>query len=151
MTSSHDIIATARGYIGTRFHHQGRLKKTTTHQGGIDCLGLLVGVARELQIPSKQGGFVADADWTAYSHHPDTDAMHSVLQAHLTTIPVGGIAPGDVGIFLIDGSPQHMGIISDYAGALGIIHAYAPARAVVEHAMDKVWMSKLIRGYRVIV
>ncbi len=40
------IAAASRSWIGTAFHHQGRTKKTTGHKGGVDCLGLLVGVAK---------------------------------------------------------------------------------------------------------
>jgi len=145
----HHIIANARGFIGTRFHHQGRLKKTSAHAGGIDCLGLLVCIARELKIPSRAGGLVADVDELNYSHQPDTKKMHEILSTHLSTIPTGGISAGDIAIFIIDGSPQHMGIISDYAGAFGIIHAYAPARKVVEHALDDEWRNKLVCAYRV--
>jgi hypothetical protein len=36
MHDSHPIVACARSWIGTRFHHQGRLKKADGHKGGVD-------------------------------------------------------------------------------------------------------------------
>jgi cell wall-associated NlpC family hydrolase len=41
----HPIVTQARGWIGTPFHHQARLKGI-----GCDCLGLCVGVALELEL-----------------------------------------------------------------------------------------------------
>jgi hypothetical protein len=38
-----------------------------------------------------------------------------------------------------------MGIITD----IGLIHAYAPARAVVEHALDGWWLDKLDSAFRI--
>lgn len=135
-----DIIACARGYIGTPFHHQGRLKGK-----GIDCLGLLVCVARELQLTGKDGSYFADADITHYSHQPDTEVLRATLDRLLYPIPVSGIKESDIALFNIDNMPQHMGIVTN----IGLIHAYAPARKVVEHALDAYWHSKLVAGYRV--
>jgi hypothetical protein len=42
MLSGNTFIAQARTWIGTPFHHQGRLKGV-----GCDCLGLIVGVAED--------------------------------------------------------------------------------------------------------
>ncbi len=40
--------------------------------------------------------------------------------------------------------PQHLGIVSD----IGVIHSYAKARAVVEHALDPLWRSRIRGAYR---
>ncbi len=171
-----ELIATARSYIGTRFHHQGRLKGK-----GIDCLGLLVCVAQELSLVARDGSNFSDADRIDYSHQPDTQALRHTLDRLLFPVmsrhPAEGqalaqdlgniisrscavlngsqddnddntIRPTDIALFSIDGLPQHMGIISDFGSGLGLIHAYAPAKKVVEHALDDFWCSKMVCAYR---
>ena len=70
MYVSHPIVAQARTWLGTRFHHQGRLKANAEHKGGVDCLGLIVEVSRELNITDKNGGLLASHDMTDYSWLP---------------------------------------------------------------------------------
>jgi cell wall-associated NlpC family hydrolase len=141
---NHDIVACARGWIGTRFHHQGRLKKSATHKGGVDCLGLLTCVAKELDLRDKNGNYFALADETHYAHYPDTDRMHAILSSLMHPVALDDIAEGDVVVFRIDDRPQHLGIASD----IGIIHAYAPAKGVVEHAIDGWWRERMDCAFR---
>jgi uncharacterized protein YijF (DUF1287 family) len=75
-----------------------------------------------------------------------TNALHHAL----LSVPIADARVGDIALFNMEGNPQHLGIISDYGGAsLGIIHAYAPARAVVEHVLDASWQSRIIGVFRV--
>lgn len=150
MTTTHDIVAAARGWIGTRFHHQGRLKKTDKHAGGVDCLGLLVGVASELNLRSADGQPLLDFDRPDYPHYPDSTHLMAQLETLMQRIPMVGMQAGDVAVFTIDESPRHLAIISDdERNSLQMIHAYAPARAVVEHALDAWWQAKIKAVYRI--
>ena len=146
---THPIVACARGWIGTRFHHQGRIKKTADHKGGVDCLGLLVGVASELHINGKDGLPLALADEANYSHQPDTQRLRTQLETLLYPVEIYAIAAGDVVLLRVDDSPQHLGIISDGAPGLGLIHSYAPARAVVEHGFDDWWQQRIEAAFRI--
>ncbi len=138
-----DIVNAARGWIGTRFHHQGRLKKTDTHKGGVDCLGLLIGVARELNLPLSQ------YDEVDYPHYPDTEKLRQKLAGCMQEIKIQDMRMGDVLLLAVDDSPQHLAIVSELAGELAIIHAYAPARAVVEHVLDSWWKQRVVAAFRV--
>ena len=148
MTTNTDIVACARGWLGTRFHHQGRLKKTATHKGGVDCLGLLAGIASELDLRLPDGKPIHALDETTYSHYPDTNYLQQKLLLALAPVSVDLLEPGHVLLLTIDSQPQHMGIVSDMLGGLGLIHAYAPARAVVEHALDTHWQQRIVAAYR---
>ncbi len=141
--TEHDIVHAARGWLGTRFHHQGRLKKSATARGGVDCLGLLIGVAGELNLPFTQ------YDETSYSHYPDTERLRHHLTTLLQEISVESIEPGDILLFSIDGNPQHLAIVGEISGELSIIHSYAPARAVVEHVLDEWWRERVVAAFRV--
>jgi hypothetical protein len=149
MTTLHErVVASARGWLGTRFHHQGRLKKTDKHKGGVDCLGLLVGVAQELELLATTGELITVYDKLEYTHTPDTQQLKNTLENILAHIPHGDICAGDVVLMNIDAMPQHLGIITDVAGDMGIIHAYAPARAVVEHRLDVFWRRRIVAAFR---
>lgn len=144
------IVAAARTWLGTRFHHQGRLKKTTEHKGGCDCLGLLVGVAGELGL-TKQEVPLISFDRTDYGHVPDGELLKQMLSDLLQEIELEDITPGDVLLFHFEGNPQHLAIVSDYAGGgLGIIHCYAQARKVVEHCLDDKWKGRLTSAFRLV-
>ena len=146
---THPIVACARGFIGTRFHHQGRVRKTAAHKGGVDCLGLLIGVAEELQLRGKDGALLAFADQHDYSHQPDTKRLRQQLEEHLSPVEMPALAAGDVVLLRVDDSPQHLAIVSDDKAGLGIIHAYAPAKAVVEHGLDDWWKERIEAVFRV--
>lgn len=143
MTTNQAIVAAARGWLGTRFHHQGRLRKTSAHKGGVDCLGLLVGIANELNIKTENGALLASLDRANYSHLPDVGELYSALCFGLTPKPLSEVEPGNILLFEIDGRPQHLAVVSNHDNGLGIIHAYAQARAVVEHALDEWWLARI--------
>lgn len=143
LTPQH-IVTQARTWKGTRFAHQGRLKKTGTHKGGVDCLGLLVGVAHELGLSA------ARHDDTSYGHQPDTEKLYDGLMSALFPVDEILMREGDVVLLTVDGRAQHLGIVADYPeGGFGLIHAYAPARRVVEHRLDDEWMRAIAGVFRI--
>jgi len=139
-----DIAQAARSWIGTRFHHQGRLKKSYNHKGGVDCLGLLIGVSNELNLPYSK------YDEHNYSHYPDIDKLRKTLSYAMQEIEVKDIISGDILLLNIDENPQHLAIVGERSGELTIIHSYAPARSVVEHVIDDWWHIRIVAAYRAI-
>lgn len=142
------IVDAARGWIGTRFHHQGRVKRCDAHRGGVDCLGLLIGVAGELHL-TLDGKPFASFDDTTYSHYPDTEHLKSQLLKVLCPTDNKDLLPGDVVLLNVDSRPQHLAIVSTCHEGLGIIHAYAPARSVVEHHLDDWWLERIVSVFRI--
>lgn len=143
------IIVEARSWIGTAFHHQGRVKKTGGHKGGCDCIGLIIGVARALQIAGADGVMLADCDVIGYGRFPDGIRLYQALRFHLQEISLSQAQPADIVLFRFDENPQHVGFISDYpeAGSLGLIHCYAQVRRVVEHRLDALWQEKQVAAF----
>ena len=134
------IITAARSWVGTCFHHQGRCKRTAAHNGGVDCIGLLVGVAQEIGFPVQ--------DETDYSRHPQGSRLADVLRHYLQPIALTEVRGGDVLLFTFEKDPQHVGIVSELSGGeLGLIHAYREARGVVEHRLDNHWWKKAIAAF----
>ena len=115
-------VRMAREYLGTPYHHQARLKGH-----GIDCVGLVVCVAREL------GVLPFDVDVTGYSRIPDGKALMHHLHAHMDAVDQRDMQPGDVICVAFDKWPQHVGILGNYIhGGLSIIHADNQRGQVIE-------------------
>jgi NlpC/P60 family putative phage cell wall peptidase len=146
------IVQEARSWIGTRFHHQGRIKATSQHRGGCDCIGLVIGVAEQLGVTFLQDGQRVNAlavDQTGYGKFPDGRRLQQQLGQYLQEIATTDIMPGDVLLFRFDANPQHVALVSDYGqNELGIIHCYAQVRKVVEHHLSSNWRSKMVAAYR---
>lgn len=130
MTTRADVIAEARQWLGVRWHHQGRSR------AGVDCVGLAIKVAHALGLSSF--------DVIDYSRQPDPVMMRALLAEHMDAIPVAGALPGDLVLMRFEIAPQHVAFLSD----IGIIHAYAQARKVVEHRLDSQWQSRIVGAYR---
>ena len=143
MTTSRDVIACARQSIGVRFAHQGR------SAAGLDCLGLLILTAQTLGLQFDDDAVDA-LDIPNYGTRPDTLLLRKKLDKHLTPIHLRDVRMADVVVLKIDGLPQHLALITDYPmqGELGMIHAYAPARQVVEHRYDAHWRQNSYLAYR---
>lgn len=135
------IVTQARTWLGTPFHHQARLKGV-----GCDCLGLVVGVVDELGLKDRNGQLLAAYDEIVYSKEPDGAYLTQKLTDLLEEVQAA--QAGDLALFSVRDNPQHLAIITDYEGTLGMIHAYAPARRVVEHRLDDDWNSRLVKVFR---
>ena len=144
MTIAATLIACARQCIGVRFAHQGR-----THEG-LDCLGLLI-VTAQISGVRIQGMDAAALDVPHYGTRPDASLLKHKLDTHLQLIAQSQVEEGDVVLLKVDGVPQHLALITDYpmAGELGMIHAYAQARKVVEHRYDAHWRKQTYAVYRI--
>lgn len=134
MTTRDRVIAEARALLGVRFRHQGR---HAVH--GLDCLGLLLVVAERSGL-TIAGQPARALDACDYGSRPDAMRLQATLEQALC-LRTGSAQPGDVLLLKIQGAPQHLALVSDYPqpGALGMIHAYALARRVVEHRYDDAW------------
>lgn len=137
------IVKQARTWLGTPFHHQARLKGV-----GCDCLGLVVGVVDELGLKDKDGVKLAAYDEVTYSKEPDGEYLTQKLVGLLDEVPPADMRAGDLALFKVRENPQHLAIITDYEGGLGMIHCFAPARRVVEHRLDDDWRSRLLKVFR---
>jgi len=130
MTTKQDIIDTARQYIGTGFHHTGRVKGV-----GIDCAGLLICVARDLGLQHY--------DVQGYSRVPSGSEFERHLDTNLDRITA--IEPGCILLMAFDSEPQHVAICTSLTS---IIHAHFEVRRCVEHDLDALWLSRVRAIYR---
>jgi hypothetical protein len=128
------LLTAARGFLGVPFAHQGRSRQ------GLDCLGLLM-LSAEAAGLRIDGRMPQAYDQRTYGHRPDCAYLERMLGMCLRPVSLTHKRPGDVLLLRIEGRAQHLALVSDYpaAGSLGMIHAYAVARKVVEHRLDESW------------
>ncbi|WP_375458409.1 DUF6950 family protein [uncultured Enterovirga sp.] len=132
------IVAAARGWIGTPYHHQASLRGV-----GCDCLGLLRGVWREVVGPEPEPPPAYSADWAEASGR---ETLLDAARAHLLPVAVEAAGAGDVLLFRWrDRLPaKHCGILT---GPDLMVHAHDGA-AVSEVAVAPWWSRRIAGAFR---
>lgn len=150
MNNLNEKIATqARTWLGTKYHHQGRLKKSEHCQGGVDCLGLLIGIINELDIRNDKGELLSKYDTKAYEIHAIGEKLLLSIELHLKTVSFEKMIPGDVLLFKLWQEPQHVGILTNYfSGGFGFIHCDGRCGQVVEQPLSQAWQRMISYVYR---
>lgn len=135
-----EVVAAARGWIGTPYAHQHRMKGVA-----VDCGGLVIGIVREL------GLFPADFDINGYARTPDGVSLVAYCDEHMDRIPRSRMQPGNIICGRFDKDPQHIAILGDYLhGGLSIIHALNRANGkgcVIEQRFDVRLPFKIVQTY----
>jgi hypothetical protein len=132
MTSGADVVAAARGWLGTPWHHQGRLRGV-----GVDCGGLIVCVAQGLGLPVQDHP-------PGYSAQPDGVTLRAVIEAQCARLVE--LEAGAVVLMRWHAQPQHVGFASVLPDGFALIHAWASGpRRVVEHLIDEEWGARIVR------
>lgn len=140
MTTRADVATQARTWLGTPFVHQGRIKGLAA-----DCVGLVVGVARELGL--VEPGF----DFTGYPRSPDGRSLLGECDRLMQRIAVEDMQAGDVIAIRWESDPQHLGILGDYLhGGLSMIHALGTPDGrgrVIEHRLHETMQARIVAAY----
>lgn len=138
MTTRNDIVAAARGWIGTPYHHQAALRGI-----GCDCLGLVRGVFAQISGREPECPPPYTPDWAEAARQ---ETLIAAAGRHLEEIKLADAAPGDVLVFRL--AP---GAMAKHAGIMApdghMIHAYS-GRAVVEVHIGPWWRRRLAAGFR---
>lgn len=142
MIARSQIVEAGRSWVGTPYKHQGRRKGP---HGGIDCLGFIWGVAREVgfavQLPAN------------YTEHPNGVQLIAGCDDQLVKPERTSLAPGDIAIFFgwSRDEPSHYALIASVPGEsptrLTMIHAFSKRQQVVEHGLDDFWMKRFVTFY----
>jgi NlpC/P60 family putative phage cell wall peptidase len=137
-----NIVAAARGWIGTPYVHQASVKGA-----GCDCLGLLRGVWRELAGAEPEALPPYSGDWAECSGE---ETMRAGFARHFRTVETGSAAPGDILLFrmIARGPAKHCAILAARGGTATLIHARQNKR-VSEEGFSRLWRSKLAFAFRI--
>jgi NlpC/P60 family putative phage cell wall peptidase len=143
MTPQFAVVAEAREWLGTPWHHQAPLKGV-----GCDCTGLVRGVINTFRpLPPE----LQQMD---YARTPDGVTLLRLCREHLHEVLLTLMQPGDVLAFSYGRDPQHMAILADYLhGGWSMIHALdhggRTRGRVVEHRLDAAWWRRIVAAFRV--
>jgi NlpC/P60 family putative phage cell wall peptidase len=113
MIAREQIVAAARGWVGTPYHHQASVKGA-----GCDCLGLIRGIWRELVGAEPEAMPAYTRDWGDVT---GAEPLLAAARRNLVQIAPGLARPGEVLVFRMQaGVAKHAGIL---ASAETFIHA----------------------------
>lgn len=103
--SRDEIVATARLWIGTPYHHQA-----STRGAGADCLGLVRGVWRDLYGSNAETPPPYSRDWAEASGE---ETLLTAGARHLVPVDASRARGGDVVVFRL-----RVGLVAKHAGIL---------------------------------
>lgn len=136
------VVAAARGWIGTPYHHRAALCGV-----GCDCLGLVRGVWREVFGHDVPGLPAYSGDWG------DVEGVEGLLkgfEAHLEPQSLLLLHPGDVIVFRMRPGriAKHCGIVTAMKGdgAVSFIHAWE-STPVAETSLSTWWSKRLVAAF----
>ena len=118
------VVSAARAWLGTPYHHAADLKGI-----GVDCAMILVRVFCDLGLvpPFDPRPYVKD-----WMMHRDDERYLGFLLARAREVEAPD--PGDVVLFRVGRCFAHGGIVTE-SEPLTLVHAYSPARCVVEERL----------------
>jgi cell wall-associated NlpC family hydrolase len=127
-TERASVVAAARGWLGTPYHHAADVKG---RKGGVDCAMLLVRVYVDLGLVAPFDPRPYAPDWML---HRGEEKYLGFLLARARMIETAGL--GDVILFRVGRCFAHGGIVSRLA-PLMMIHAWSQAGFVIEDEVDR--------------
>jgi cell wall-associated NlpC family hydrolase len=102
MTQGTEVVAEAREWLGTRWHHQAAVKGV-----GTDCIGLVRGVCARLGLtPSDIMSSVAASPFIGYGRTPYEGRLESACATFFTPITAEQAKPGDMVLISFDSPPR---------------------------------------------
>ena len=131
--TSGDIVRVAKTYIGTPFHHLGRIKNI-----GIDCIGIVLGIAKELSIP-----LIIHPDFERYGRRTRNLSLLQYMDEQFVKIDrreVGSIAVSWHN--RITKEPSHVGIVT----SIGMVHTNCDLMITIEEHWSPKWATRIV-GY----
>jgi hypothetical protein len=117
-----DIINAARSYIGVRWEHQGRTRN------GLDCIGLLVCIAKDIGIEP--------VDFKEYRRVPDGHVFRQKIVEQTDPGERNDIKTGSILLVRQTAYPCHVQFASMGTLRNTVIHASLIKRKVVEEPME---------------
>lgn len=144
MTMRNAIVAEARSWLGTPFHHQAMVKGV-----GVDCAMLVRAVGETLGVLH-----IDPLQWQTYANYgraPNPRRMGEALRTFLVPIepPVTAAWPGDVmWLQWREDLPMHLAILAKDGDRTTMIHALADEGKVVEHGFVAEWPARVVAWFQ---
>lgn len=146
MATRVQLIAEGREWIGTRWHHQAALKGV-----GCDCIGLVRGAAKNVGLLVDLEDRIEMQQFIGYGRAPHDGRLERFCQlAFGKPFHFSKAQTGDVLLMRFNSSPQHIAFLATHSdGNPSVIHAYVPARQVVETHLDQTLRDLIVACYSI--
>jgi len=131
------VVTAARGWIGTPYRHGA-----SCHGAGCDCLGLVLGVWREVHGTEPEPVPAYGPDWSEVGGE---ERLWAAARRHLEPRGPGRIGAGEVLLFRMRAGAvaKHLGIAT---GPGRFVHAYS-GHGVVESALTPPWARRVVARF----
>jgi len=115
---------------------------------GVDCVGLVLCVAEDLQLKDLGGSQFHRGDYMGYNSQPIDVFVHAECQRRLVQKLLSAVQEGDIVSMRIPHLPTHVAFITLRGDGLYIVHAYSggPER-VVEHILNEPWRRRIVGAF----
>lgn len=141
MAERGELVAEARGWIGTPYRHQASVRGA-----GCDCLGLIRGLwrwahgAEPLVVPPYA------PDWAETGR---AEVLWDTLNALLP--PAAGVEPGQILLFRMRAGSvaKHLGVLTQAGPTPRFVHAYGK-HGVVESPLSPPWARRIVARFDLI-
>lgn len=130
-----DIVIVSKTYIGTPFHHLGRVKKV-----GIDCIGITLGVAEELNIL-----LTIHPEFKRYGRKAKQRPLLDYMDEQFIKIDNREI--GSIAVSWFDRvakEPSHLGIVTE----IGMVHTNGNLGITIEEHWSPKWTTRIVGYYK---
>lgn len=128
------IVEEAYKWIGTPYHHQGRLRGV-----GVDCVGLLLGITDALGV-----SLIDKPEFRVIRRVVGQDFILGSFREQC--VEVTNYGPGDVLVMWFNRQnrrPQHIAIVVPD----GIVHTYSSVHKVVRQRWTPKWRERVIAAF----
>ena len=141
MTCNQRLIQMAKHWLNTPFHSQGR-----QYNIGCDCFGLILGIAYEMLIKSRQGKLLHTYDLITYDPFEDSQQLLSFMKQHFYIIDE--VILGSILLIKITEKQYHLCIVSQL-NPIKIIHCCSTIGRVCEHRLPYEWKNTIVAIYTI--
>lgn len=147
------VVAAARSWVGTPYHHRARVKGA-----GVDCGQLLMEVFVEAGVVERYDPGFYTCDWHLHRGEErylevveqfcdPIDADEETIDWRIIANPSFRAEPGDIVVFRVGRTFSHGGIVTEWPR---MVHAYMAAEVVEEVSLLNTPMSaRPMKVYRI--
>ena len=152
MRTAASIVDSARSWLGTPFHPQGRKKGV-----GCDCLGLIIEIGHEPAVNGLIKHDIKIHDRCDYHYLDDSYVIKQAFDKHLTIAgPDNSLHIGDILLLQLTKTIHHLAVVVDVERMTNsrprdrhsIIHACSSRGIICETTMPQTWYKKIIGSWR---
>lgn len=139
MTTREQIVAEARSWLKTPYHHQARVKGA-----GVDCAQILIAIFAAVGLLESFEPEEYPMDWML---HRSEERFRDLVRKYGDQVELEAAGPGDVALYHVGRCFAHGAVVIDWPL---VIHADSRVGAVTLAEGDQGWLAgRAVEFYRI--